>query len=194
MKLPNIFFAGFAGSGKTYCTQYLINKYYYTHAKVANNVYMIAEKYLEMKNKDRKLLQFLGTEVGREMIDNNLWISRFADDIWIAQETAKKLYNKDLLFCADDIRFKNEKNVLTENNWIGIWLNVPEQIRIERLKGRDGDAQVETLNHSSETAMNEFKDSLIQLDASGTLEQTYERIEEVLEYIRKEKCQPQQNN
>ena len=184
----NIGFVGGAGAGKTFLTNYLIKNYRYQHAKVANGVYMIAEKYLNMnpEKKDRTLLQHLGTDVGRKQIDNDIWINRFIDEIFIAQTTAKELYNKEIVFCADDIRFKNEFLALKEAGWIIFYLDVSDEIRIARLQGRDGDACVDRLQHSSETALNEFKDELIKIDVSGSLEQSYENLEATLEYVRKE--------
>ncbi len=183
---PNIYLVGGGGAGKTFLANYLIKKYGYCHGKVANNVYMIAEKYLGMTKKDRVILQHLGTDVGRRKIDENMWINRFVDDIWIAQETSKDLYQKELKFVVDDCRFKNEHLTFKEHGWIGLYLDVSDEIRIKRLEGRDGNAQESTLNHESETALNEFKDELIKIDVSGSLEQSYENLEQTLEYIRKE--------
>jgi len=66
-----------------------------------------------------------------------------------------------------------------------IYLNVPNDLRKARLISRDGDAQEGTLNHISELEMDKFKDQCYQLDSSGSLDQTYERLEELLEYIRR---------
>lgn len=186
----NIYLVGGAGAGKTFLGQYLIKHFDYIQAKVANPVYAIAINYLGMspdpEKKDRPLLQYVGTEIGRKQVDNDIWVHRFTDDIWIAQQTAKDLYNKELKFVSDDVRFKNEHLAFKEAGWVGIYLDVSPEIRLARLKGRDGDAQEGSLDHESETALNEFKDELIQVDASGTLEQSYENLEQTLEYIRKE--------
>jgi len=184
---PNFYIVGKAGAGKTFMANYLIEKYNYSRAKMANSVYMIAEKYLDMnpEKKDRDLLQFLGTDVGRELVDTDIWVKRFVDDVWIAQETSKGLYNKELKFVSDDIRFPNEHEVLKEAGWIGFYLDVSDEIRVKRLEGRDGDACVDKLQHASETALEGFKDELIKIDVSGTLEQSYQNLEETLEYVRR---------
>ena len=188
-KLPNLYLTGRAGSGKTFLANYLIKNYQFTHAKMANSVYMIAEKYLGMnpEKKDRNLLQYLGTDVGRKKIDENIWVNRFLDDVWIAKETSKDLYNKELKFISDDCRFPNENLAFKDHGWIGLYLDVSDEVRVKRLEGRDGDACVDKLEHESETALDSFKDELIKVDVSGTLEQSYQNLEEVLEYIRKEK-------
>lgn len=185
--LPNIYFSGFAGSGKSYLVEYLKNKYKAIQAKFAFPVYGIARDWFNMQGKDRALLQLIGTDVGRNLIDQNLWINRFKEDIKIVENIYIQKYNTIPLFTSDDCRFKNEHLTLKELGWVGIWLDVPFEIRKQRLIGRDGSAQEETLNHISEVAMNEFKNELIQLDASGNLDHTYQRLEEVLEFIRREK-------
>src|SRR6185295_14386572 len=127
----NIYFAGPGGSGKSYLCDYLIKNHGYTKGKMATSVYAIAEQYFGMKTKDRQLLQFIGTDVGRYILDNDIWVNRFKEDVYIAQKTAKLLYNKDLNFCSDDVRFNNEHLALREAGWIGIYLNVPDEIRLK---------------------------------------------------------------
>jgi len=193
MKKPNVYFASGAGGGKTYCARYLIEKYGYIQSKIANPVYDLCRQYFGMVNKNRKLLQFLGTDVGRKLVSDNIWVDRFMQDIFIVEETYKQLYNKEVSFVSDDCRFRNEHKALKEMGWIGIYLSVPEEIRLKRLTSRDGDAQVKNLTHVSETELETFKDELITVDSSGTLEQTYQNLEETLEYIRKEKSEATTN-
>lgn len=185
MEEPNIYFVGKAGAGKTKCSELLIEKFDYTPSKMALSVYSISEFYLGMKKKDRQLLQFLGTDVARDMIDENIWVSRFLEDTWIAKETAKKLYNKNLKFVSDDVRFPNEHKALKQEGWVGIYLDVSDEVRASRLKDRDGDACLDRLNHRSETSIDLFKDELVKVDVSGSLEQSFENLEQTLEYIRR---------
>jgi len=81
--LPNIYFVGKAGCGKTYSAKFMIEKYGYGVAKFAYPVYMIAEKYFGMKEKDRKLLQVIGTDAARDQIDSEIWVNRFWEDMQI---------------------------------------------------------------------------------------------------------------
>ena len=182
--MKNIYLVSPAGCGKTYCSNYLCEYHGYKPAKMALGVYSIAQFYFKMTDKDRKLLQFIGTEAGRERLDNNIWVKRCIEDCNIAQYTSRKLFHKTINFVLDDCRFKNEHNKLKSKGWVGIYLNVPDEIRKQRLIKRDGKTQEECFNHPSEREMEEFKDELIQVDASGTLEEMYNNIDKVLEDLK----------
>lgn len=175
----NVFFSGPAGTGKSKAAEYLIKHFNYTPAKMAYPVYMIAEKYFGMTNKDRQLLQLIGTDVGRQIIDSDIWINYFIDTIKIVEETANR-QNTTVKLVADDVRFVNEFEALHDMGWVGIYLNSPHDLRLKRLHERDGNAQETTLNHVSETEMDKFKNHLIQVDASGSLESLYQQITEIL--------------
>jgi len=184
MKITGIYFCGKAGVGKSYSAAYVQKKYGLVTAKFAYPVYMLAEKYFNMTTKDRHLLQYIGTDVGRTLIDPNIWVNRFVEDIKIVSKTAKDL-GRSVQFVSDDVRFSNEHHALRNMGWLGFHLYAPEEIRIQRLGARDGSAQTNTLNHASETALDEFAGSLIQIDASGSLENMYEQIDEFVQpYIK----------
>lgn len=178
--MKNVYFSGKAGAGKTFACEYLKKTYGAIQAKFAFPVYGLAKDYFNMQGKDRHLLQYIGTDAGRDLIDTNIWVNRFKEDIRIVTHTAKVLYNKSLFFVSDDVRFPNEHEVLKSMGWVGIYLNVSDELRIKRLGKRDGDAQVGTLNHSSETSIDLFKNELIQVDASVSLDEMYKQIETIL--------------
>jgi len=178
--LPNIYFVGKAGAGKSYSARFLIEKYGFKVAKFAYPVYMIAEKYFGMKEKDRKLLQIIGTDAGRDIIDKNIWVKRFKQDMKIIQTTAKILKKQMPKYVMDDCRFPNEHKILQELGFVGIYIDVPDDIRKGRLIVRDGTAQENTLNHKSETLIDKFKDDLIKLDGHGDLKNTYYNLNNLL--------------
>jgi len=178
--MKNIYFVGKAGAGKTYACNYLKEKYNYKQAKFAYPVYGIARDYFEMKNKDRKLLQTIGTDIAREKIHQDIWIDRFRQDIFIVEATSMQMGFDLPQFVSDDCRFENEHKLLKSMGWVGIYLDVTDDIRIKRLGNRDGNAQIETLNHSSETSLDNFKNDLIKIDSSGTLQQTYNQLNEFM--------------
>jgi len=130
----NIYICGPAGAGKTYTAKYLIQKFKFLGAKVAFPVYGLAYDYFHMDKKDRKLLQTIGTEGARDVVDSDIWVNRFIEDIKIVETTRKLLDLPKVGFVCDDCRFENEHKTLKENGWIGLYLNVSDEIRLERLK------------------------------------------------------------
>jgi len=185
-KLPNIYFVGKCGSGKSYSAKFMIEKYNYNVAKFAYPVYMLAEKYFGMTAKDRLLLQTIGTEAGRDVIGSDLWINRFKEDMSIVKRTSEIMNIPQSKFVMDDCRFPNEHQLLKEIGFIGIYLNVPDNLRKDRLVGRDGATQEHTFNHRSETLIDTFKDELIQLDYSGSIEESYAKLNRLLNTIIKD--------
>lgn len=183
VRVPNIYICGKAGSGKTYAAKYLIEKCGYQQAKFAFPVYGLAVDYFDMKKKDRKLLQTIGTDSGRDKINTDIWVNRFVEDTKIVQLTRQALDMPEVGFVCDDCRFPNEHEILDKNGWVGIFLDVSDEVREQRLSSRDGDAQTATLNHASETSVDIFKDQLIKIDSSGTLENTYRQLDELLERL-----------
>ena len=59
--------------------------------------------------KDRKLLQWLGTEWGRETIDKNIWVNVWKGDVI----DASRHYPSQIILC-DDCRFDNEAVAVRE--------------------------------------------------------------------------------
>ena len=129
MKVPNIYFVGKAGAGKSYACQHVIEKYGYALYKFAGPVYNIAKEQFGMVKKDRKLLQIVG-KTGRA-IDPNTWLNLFH----------KSIKNEVAPICCDDCRFINEHEFLKQIGFVGVYLKVSPEIRITRLTKRDGTAQ-----------------------------------------------------
>ncbi len=75
--------------------------------------------------KPRRRLQHIGTEIGRKQIDPDLWIK-------IALHTVKS--NPDIHYVCDDVRFLNEYEAFTNENFIGLKLNVSPETQMERLE------------------------------------------------------------
>ena len=103
-------FAGKMGAGKDISVKYLIKKYNGTKIAFSDPLYNIlnySQNICGFKNeKDRKFLQFIGTEWAREK-DPDIWIK-------LALNNSPLTGN---VYCSD-IRFKNELNALKDNNWI----------------------------------------------------------------------------
>lgn len=92
--------------------------------------------------KNRKLLQWIGTDFGRDTISKTLWI-----DLWKAEvaELAKKLPEDTFLIC-DDVRFENEIEAVKSLG--GYTLKIISNNATDRITTNDG-----IPNHSSETSL-----------------------------------------
>jgi dephospho-CoA kinase len=176
----NVYLVGKAGSGKTSVAQGLITTHGYTAAKFAYPIYDIARNYFGMKDKDRRLLQVIGTDIGRATVSPDIWVRRLMEDISMVRTAREKLGLPPACFVLDDCRFLNEHRALTAFGWCGIYLDVSDEIRIKRLQGRDGDAQVATLDHESEKSVDSFSSELVYVDASIGLPRMLEQIYNLL--------------
>jgi len=95
--------------------------------------------------KERKRLQFLGTEGGRERIDQDIWVKILI-----------KKY-KDGNHIVDDCRFINEAQTFYNSGWTPIFLLVSKEEQIERLKKLYGAKfSTDMLKHQSEIEIDEI--------------------------------------
>ncbi len=93
--------------------------------------------------KDRKLLQWIGTEWGRDTISKTLWV-----DLWKAA-TVHAIDNKWLVVC-DDVRFDNEADIIHELG--GKVIKITSERTAERIDVNAGIA-----NHKSEAGIDPTK-------------------------------------
>lgn len=106
--------------------------------------------------KDRKLLQWLGTEFGRNTISETLWV-----DIW--KSDAQALSRDGRIVVCDDVRFDNEAEAILGLN--GYVINISSDKTDDRIDTRSG-----LTNHASEAGI---RDNLIHFKVknNGTLEE-----------------------
>lgn len=152
-----ILISGKQGSGKTTLTKALTKRFNNkTHiVKFADVLYEIHDFALSKLQeygiqrdikKDGPLLQLLGTEWGRQTIDDNIWVK-------VAQSKVKNIknLNSDLVVIIDDCRFKNE--LLGFTDALLVRLECPKEIRKPRCEmWRDRD------NHQSEIDLDDWLD------------------------------------
>jgi hypothetical protein len=153
--------SGKQGSGKTTLAKSLISKYSGIHLKFADPLYKMHEAIrgvlkefdYEMKPKDGKLLQLLGTEWGRNTLGQSIWCSLTANKI---VNTVLEIDKWDKAFIVvDDARFENEldlfkalKEIHPDWNVLTIRLECPETQR----EGRADDWRPAT-DHPSEVGL-----------------------------------------
>lgn len=91
--------------------------------------------------KDRKLLQWIGTEWGRGTIRDSLWV-----DLWKAEtKYAQENYPGAIIVC-DDVRFDNEAHTIKS-----IGGTVVQIVRDDSTKHADGGTGI--INHASEAGI-----------------------------------------
>lgn len=106
--------------------------------------------------KDRKLLQWLGTDWGRDTISQSLWI-----DIWEAEVKRVWGCNPMMLVVCDDVRFDNEASIFKSLG--GKIIKLESNRNVERVDTKAGIA-----NHKSEAGVNpQYIDIIVE--NNGTL-------------------------
>lgn len=106
----------------------------------------------------RRLLQVLGTEVGRDMFGEDFWVDQVLKDL--------DSYNQN--YVITDTRFPNEYWKLVENAAVIIRIN------------REGYAPVN--NHPSETALDSFMFDH-EIDNNGTLDELFKKVEDAIPWL-----------
>jgi len=112
------------------------------------NIFDEARKIPKDGGKNRKRLQYIGTDGGRLKIHNNIWI-----DIAVGMSKTKP----DVTWVVDDCRFKNEAEAFFKEGWLPVFLFIEPRVQVDRLIDLYGDAfDPKTLNHASEVELKEI--------------------------------------
>ena len=111
--------------------------------------------------KDRMLLQWLGTDWGRNTIDKNLWVNLWKADV-------KSALDKGYFVVCDDVRFDNEAELV--RSFGGIVINISRKDGTEHAQGGVG-----IKNHASESGI-----ALSLIDAHITNDSTLEEYKNQL--------------
>ena len=119
------------------------------------------------KASPRKVLQYVATELFRDQISRVL--PEVKDDIWVKVVEKTILQNPDKKYVITDVRFNNELEFVKKYN--GLTLKVQ----------RDTLTNIDS--HISESFIDELK-THYTLKNSGTLEELYKKLENVMDYNR----------
>jgi len=142
-------------SGKSYLSRILMKKYNLELYSFAEKIKKISTDLFKVQHKDRTLIQTI-TDKMKE-IDPDIWIKYLLTEI-----------NDKENIIIDDLRFENEVKYLKEHGFVIIRLNVPDNIRIERIKSTYPNnyiEHIEGMNHSSE---NDIANLEVDLDLNFT--------------------------
>lgn len=113
--------------------------------------------------KDRVLLQWLGTDWGRGMISEDIWV-----DLW--KHEALTLLNKGAIVVCDDVRYDNEAELI--KNLGGFTIQLTSNTTDSRIDTSSG-----IVNHKSEAGIDSrLVDRVISND--GTVEQLRNSLRE----------------
>ena len=166
-----------ARSGKDTSAEYLQGQYGGQIFKFAQPIYDIMNAVHGIAKvdsfKDTKLLTWVGTEWGRS-IKENIWVNNCLDRIYEAEKQGCYLSGEPFVnnFFITDVRYPNEAQALKENDFY--------LIKIDR-KNRP---EEERASHTSENALNDYKDWDFVIDNNGSLEDLYEQLQRVVQVIK----------
>lgn len=148
-------------SGKSTAVKYLIERYGGIEKSFAaplyNILYYAQETCGFKKEKDRKFLQYIGTEWARSK-DENIWANILINSIT----------NEDRNVYVSDLRFKNEFNILKNNGFINIL--IIRKHEFEELHQ----------NHESENSLNDEKNWDFIVHNDGSLEEFYNKLDAII--------------
>ena len=173
-----IAFSGKMGSGKDEAAEYLKEKYSGTKYSFAKPIYDILH-YAQFicgfeYKKDRKLLQFIGTEWARN-IDKDVWVKIALLNIESAKESAKESSKEN--FFITDLRHLNELKALKEHNWICIQIK-RDAIDLDR-------AGTGNINHSSELELENISADHwdFVIENNGTLSEFHQKLDDIVDTL-----------
>ena len=147
--------AGKICSGKSTLCKGIIKEFSHINFEkrsFADGVYELAYKLFDMKEKDRNLLQAIGTNMRK--IDEDVW----------AKNTVKNIEGKSIII--DDLRFPNEMKYLIDNDFFIIKLKISKKLQLERLEKtypNSWESQIPKLTHVSEISLDGVPDEKFNL-------------------------------
>jgi dephospho-CoA kinase len=122
-------------------------------------------------DKDRKLLQELGT-YSREY-DDNIWL-----------RPIRELANYKDNMCITDCRRQWEFHMFQE--FTSLYIDAPYELRLERLRKRDGSVDELALKHKAEQEIESLREQCdFIVDNSSTIGHLQEQLEEIIKYAQR---------
>lgn len=125
--------------------------------------------------KNRTLLQLLGTEVGR-VFDEDLWVRLFERNLGVLPPGARVV--------QDNLRFPNEFDASERLGFVTVLIEAPEEVREARYRAKYGrDLTPEEKAHPSEAYLDELAPRFAhRVSNGGTPEELYRQLDGVLAY------------
>ena len=179
----NVGIIGKMGSGKTTAANFLVEKHGFVKMSLADPVRQITKEIFGIESKTdpryRRIMQKIGTD----------WFRSEDPDVWV-RYLLKRVEQETRPVVVDDVRFPNEVITLNRCGWKLVYLDCPYEVRKKRCLQRDGQFDESTLEHPSETGVDEIltgiesgaflSSSWIVADASRDAEEVNRIIERLL--------------
>lgn len=145
------------------------------HRRFIDETLAAFTRILPTVGKNRTLLQYVGTEIGRA-IDENLWVRIFAGAVERMGEGAR-IANDNLRF------FPNELEGLKSLGFTTVYIDAPLELRKARYRQAYGvDLSGEQLSHSSESHLQKIKENSDYIyENTGTLEGLHRFVERLVD-------------
>ena len=166
-----IAFGGKMGVGKDTAVNYMISKLGGEKTSFAGPIYDILyyaqDKCMFKKEKDRKFLQFIGTD----------WARKIDPLVWIRLVLNKQYKNNVYL---SDLRFINEFKHLKNNGWICIKIQRSQKSIKNNRKGTGSS------KHISETSLSSIpdKDWDYIIDNNNNIREFYKKLDDIIKNIK----------
>jgi dephospho-CoA kinase len=121
--------------------------------------------YEPIEGKNRPLLQ----ELGQALVSKKetVWIDFLVDEV------VPKFNDK---IVVDDVRYPVEVTKLEDNDFFVVRLETDDKVRIQRLKEKYGNIKESWLNHSTETALDNYPFDVVIDNTNLTVEETHREI------------------
>ena len=164
---------GKMGSGKSTLADYIIKYNKNKNINIekdsfASKIYELAYDLFDMKEKDRKLLQDIGTNLRK--IDDNVWINYIINK-----------YDDNIII--DDVRYNNEIIALKNKGYYLIKLKISRELQIKRLQALYKDnfnRHYKNIDHVSELFIDIAPDDLFDIVIDVDTENTFDKIKNII--------------
>ena len=174
--------SGLKRSGKDTIGSYLIQNYGCKRFAFADEVKRLArelfpEEFVQ-NDKPVDLLQWLGNTMRQRNPD--VWINKLSTMIQLINEPVSNIV-------VTDVRYPNEVQALKNLGFTIVKVQVPVEVSIERSKATEVNFTEELLLHESEQlaqSNEQYYDYIIE--NTGTLEELYSKVEEMVEVLKSE--------
>ncbi len=142
--------------GEFHPYNYIVHQVGYTEAKEQTEI--------------RRALQRIGTECGRKLISENVWVDA------VEREIKQSLARGINRIVVTGIRYENELKMIQRLGGETVWIERPSARASHEEKIRSAAASADTATHSSEVSLDAGRfDSVIEND--GSLEQLFARAD-----------------